>query len=107
MLVAWGELLSANSAPMVLLSKTHLSDKVLHVIAYMVVATIPVLLMKTSVMLICIGISEGTGIALECAQHYVPGRSTDIYDVVANTVGLCCAVGLGMLVTSRNRRLAR
>jgi len=99
--VVAGELLSGNSTPMVFLAKMHASDKLLHLSAYAVVATIPALLMTTNMMLVCVSISEGVGIALECAQHYVPGRSADVYDVVANTAGVLCGVVIGMCVSSR------
>jgi VanZ family protein len=49
-------------------------------------------------MLVCVAVSECVGIVLEVAQHYIPGRSTDVYDVVANTVGVLVGVGCGMWV---------
>ncbi len=98
MLVAVGELLPGNSDPIVWLSASRLSDKLVHLAAYAVVAGIAAAAMDTRLMLVCIAVSECVGIALEVGQHYVPGRSTDIYDVVANTVGVLVGAGWGLWV---------
>src|SRR3954447_22837734 len=98
MIVAVGELLPGQSEPMIWLSRSHLSDKFMHLTAYAAVAWIAAAAMDTGLMLVCVAFSECVGIVLEVAQHYIPGRSTDVYDVVANTVGVLVGVGCGMWV---------
>ena len=98
MLVAAGELLPGQSEPMMWLARSHLSDKLMHLTAYAAVAWIAAAAMDTGLMLVCVIVSECVGIALEIAQHYVPGRSTDIYDVLANTVGVLLGVVSGLWV---------
>lgn len=96
LLVSAGELLPGQSEPVAWLSRSHLNDKLVHLTAYAAVAWIAAAAMDTRVMLVSVAVSESAGIALEFAQHYVPGRSTDIYDVIANTVGVLVGVVAGL-----------
>lgn len=96
-MVISGELLPGTSAPMVALGKVGIGDLVIHFVAYAVLALIPSLGLSFNLALMCLGITQVTGIALEVAQSYVPGRSYDLYDIVANTAGLVSAgVAAGM-----------
>ena len=40
------------------------------------------------------------GAAMEFAQHYSPGRSPDIADAIANSLGVCSGIALGLLATA-------
>ena len=109
--VAIGELLPGDSTPMVLIAETSISDKVLHSCAYAALAIVPVLGFRRSRAILGVVLAEVIGVGLEIAQLWVPGRSCDFYDVLANTVGLICGCILGFLylrlIARSNLRLTR
>ena len=93
-IVFWGELLPGNSAPMRFLSATHVDDKVLHFVAYTVLAAIPMIGFRR-VWGVAGALSMiGAGIALEFAQRQAPGRSFEIADMVANALGVLTGIGM-------------
>jgi VanZ family protein len=92
-----GELLPGDSAPMVLLSSTNISDKVFHFVAYMGLAFLPMLGFRPLAGIACAGSMILLGIALEFAQTLVPGRSYEVADMVANTLGVCTGIAAGLL----------
>jgi VanZ family protein len=55
-----------------------------------------------------VGVLLGVALGLldEFHQLFVPGRSAEIFDLVADTLGVCAAVGLHALWTTRLRRQA-
>jgi VanZ family protein len=84
-----------------LLSQFVLGDKMIHFIAYAVVALVPALGLRLSIAARCVVATELTGISLEFAQTFVDGRSCDIYDIVANTLGALTGIVLAMMLRTR------
>jgi hypothetical protein len=102
--VSTGELLPGNSRTIVLLSTANISDKVLHMTAYALLALLPAVAFRAGTALLFVMITELIGVALEVAQGVVPGRSCEPTDVVANTVGLLVGAALGRTMGSWARR---
>lgn len=95
--VATGELLPGNSSAMRLISETAVNDKVLHGCAYAVLAFVPAIGLRWQLAVVAVVLAELGGIGLELAQRWVPGRSCDFYDVLANTAGLACGSSIAWL----------
>ena len=95
-IVAVGELLPADSAPIRVLGSVGFSDKALHFCAYVALAAIPAVsfypltgvLLALSMILL--------GVALEFVQKLVPGRGFEVADMVANTLGTFAGIAAGL-----------
>ena len=94
-----GELSPANSRLMVAVNRLHINDKVEHFCAYLALSLLPVagfqdrrrgILASLSMFLL--------GVLLEGGQHFSPGRSVELGDVVANGIGVSCGTLLGLPV---------
>ncbi len=75
------------------------NDKVLHFGAYLVVALIPVACarrLRTGLVLAALG--PVLGALLEIAQAFVPGRSPELGDAVANSAGALVGALAGILI---------
>jgi VanZ family protein len=107
LLVIIGELLPQNSRPMILLSSANIGDKLLHFSAYAVLAFIPAIGLQLSSAIACLIASEVVGVGLEFAQLFVPDRSCDPYDAVANTAGVLAGTALAIVIRSRVVRAER
>ena len=68
------------------LSRTNVSDKLLHFGTYSFIAFIPAFGLGFRTAIRCIVATELVGIGLEIVQRIVPDRSFDLYDVLANTM---------------------
>ena len=101
--VVVGSLLPAGGPVMTQVARLHVSDKILHFSAYAVLSIIPALAFqrRRSVLLTAAALVV-LGLALEFAQHIVPGRSTDMRDELANTAGV--AAGILVACPLRPRR---
>jgi VanZ family protein len=95
-LVIIGELVPGDSAPMILLSRTYVSDKLVHFTAYTVLALVPALGLRLRSAIPCLITTQLVGISLELAQILVPYRSWDFYDIAANTAGVLAGAILGV-----------
>jgi VanZ family protein len=51
--------------------------------------------------LVCAAAAVPLGVALEFAQRLVPGRSFEVGDMVANTLGVCAGLALAALLRGR------
>lgn len=98
LIVAGGELLPGSSAPVMLLSQFALGDKMIHFIAYAVVASVPVLGLPLRLAVACVVTTELMGGVLEFAQRFVSGRSCDLNDIVANTGGVLIGILLATVL---------
>ena len=91
--VVIGSLLPAASSVMVAVGRMHISDKVQHFCAYLALSFLPVLAVQDLRRGTAIGLSMIVlGGLLELGQTFSPGRSPDIRDQIANTLGVVCAV---------------
>lgn len=91
--VVAGSLLPAASPTIVALGRFHISDKMLHFCAYLALSSMPVIGFRDHQ----IGIVAGLlmfmlGVLLEVGQHFSPGRTVELGDVVANGAGVICGV---------------
>jgi VanZ family protein len=104
LLAAWGEMLPGSSAPIVALSRTNLSDKLMHFGTYSVIAFIPAFGLGFHTAMRCIVTTELVGMGLEIVQRIVPDRSFDLYDVLANTMGVLAGTVLAVAIRSTGLR---
>jgi len=104
LLVIAGELLPGNSAPITLLARSHISDKLIHFGAYAVLAVFPTVGLRGRTAVMCLIATEVVGVGLELVQLLVPDRSCDFYDAAANTAGVVVGLASGILIRSRIRR---
>jgi VanZ family protein len=98
LVVLVGTLLPANSAPLHELGRLALSDKTEHFIAYFgLAAPLPFLgqWRPRKMLLWCAGLIA-FGFGLEVAQAFAPGRSPDVWDGVADSIGVVCGAMLGL-----------
>lgn len=88
-----------------------LRDKVLHFIEYTILGGLIAHAVhvtwgfrggRSSMFAVLLSIS--LGLLDELHQFFVPGRSADILDLVADSAGVCVAVGLHALWTSRSTK---
>ena len=93
--VVLGSLSPANSSLMRAVASIHVSDKILHFVAYVFLASFPVLGMRRKFeAFVAAGSMTLLGLLLEIMQHFVPGRSPEIADEVANMLGVLCGMAL-------------
>jgi VanZ family protein len=101
--IAWvvaGSLAPGESALMHAVGRLHLSDKILHFGAYLVLAALPVLGFQSRRQGLWAGLSMFLlGVVLEAGQHFSPDRSVDFSDVLANGLGVACGVLLALQLT--------
>lgn len=94
-----GELLPAASPVIVAAGYLHVNDKVEHFCAYLALSLLPVIGCRARRRGILTGLSMFLlGVLLEGAQHFSPGRSVELADVMANGAGVSCGTLLGIPV---------
>jgi VanZ family protein len=87
--VVVGSLLPAASPVMVAVGRLHISDKVLHFCAYLVLSLLPVVGFRDRRRGLIAGLSMFVlGLLLEDGQHFSPGRAVELGDVIANGAGV-------------------
>lgn len=97
--VAVGSLAPGGSALLGAVGRLHISDKVMHFSAYLVLAALPVMGFRGRRRGIWAGLSMFLfGAALEAGQHFSPGRAVEMGDVVANGLGVACGVVLALRI---------
>src|ERR1035441_1032485 len=91
--VVIGELLPAASPLMVAIGRLHVWDKLQHFGAYLALSSLPVIGFRDKRRGIVVGLSMFLlGVLLELGQHFSPGRSVELGDVIANGAGVSCGV---------------
>jgi len=95
-----GELLPGDSAPIIALASTNVSDKLMHFGAYAIIAFVPAFGFRLRNAIRYIISTELAGIGLEIAQRFIPDRSSDLYDVLANTIGVLAGTALALAIRS-------
>ena len=97
-----GSLLPGESSVMSAVAKLPVSDKVLHFTAYLALATLAAWAQRgwrTSIWFAASLALLGAG--LELAQHFVPGRTPEVADELANVLGVVCGLVAGRLVAPK------
>ena len=109
LVVAVGELLPGGSAPLDWVDSLGVSDKIEHFTAYFGLAVIPVLGFDTKRGLAAALSMILLGVLLDVAQKFIPGRTFDLADIAANTVGVFggLAAARAILLISRRRKSSR
>ena len=92
-----GSLLPAASPVMVAIGRLHIWDKLQHFGAYLALSVLPVIGFRDRRRGILAGLSMFVlGVLLEGGQHFSPGRSVELGDVIANGIGVSCGALLGL-----------
>jgi len=95
--VVVGSLLPAASPVMIAIGRLHIWDKLQHFGAYLALSFLPVIGFRDRRKGLMAGLSMFLlGILMEAGQHFSPGRSPELGDVLANGVGVSCGALLGL-----------
>ena len=94
--VVIGSLLPGDSAPLLLLGKFQLNDKVLHFLAYACLALLPAIHENRTTMLTLLAMILILGVLLEFGQTYVSERFFELADMAANWCGALCGLLAGI-----------
>ena len=95
--VVVGSLLPAANPVMVDIGRLGINDKVEHFCAYLALSVLPVIAFQERRRGVLLGLSMFVlGVLLEGGQHFSPGRSVELGDVIANGVGVSCGTLLGL-----------
>ncbi len=78
-------------------------DKLLHFAAYAGLAVLSILAFERRRAILVALSSILLGAVIELAQHFSPGRTPDVTDAIANTLGVFSGIGLGLLLAARLR----
>ena len=97
-----GSLLPAASPLMVALGRLGINDKVEHFCAYLTLSALPVIGLEDRHRAIWAAVSMFLlGVLLEGGQHFSPGRSVELGDVIANGLGVASGLLLALPIRSR------
>lgn len=100
--VVVGSLLPGAIAARIPLAAAHLSDKDVHFLGYSALAFLSLFAFPHCLTgLVCAAAAVPLGAALEFAQRLVPGRSFEVGDMIANTLGVCAGLALAALLRGR------
>jgi VanZ family protein len=92
-----GSLLPGASPVMVAIGRPRIWDKLQHFGAYLALSFLPVMGFRDWRRGLMAGLSMFLlGVLMEAGQHFSPGRSMDLGDVIANGVGVSCGTLLGL-----------
>ena len=95
--VVIGSLAPGSSSLMVAIGRLHVWDKLQHFGAYLVLSLLPVNGLRDRRRGLMAGLSMFLlGVLMEAGQHFSPGRSVELGDVIANGVGVSCGALLGL-----------
>ena len=91
-----GSLAPATSTVMVDIGRLQINDKVMHFCAYLALSFLPVVGFRDRRRGLTAGLSMFLlGVLMEAGQHFSPGRSVELGDVIANGAGVSCGALLG------------
>jgi hypothetical protein len=95
--VVVGSLLPAASPVMIAIGRLHVWDKLQHFGAYLALSFLPVIGFRDRRKGLMAGLSMFLlGVLMEAGQHFSPGRSPELGDVLANGAGVSCGALLGL-----------
>lgn len=75
------------------------NDKLMHFLAYAVLATLVTRVAPGDAVFACIALLFAGGWAIELLQNLVPGRKFCWHDMLANTFGIACGVFIAKCIT--------
>ncbi len=96
-IVVWGSLLPSNTLQRWHYDQVAPNDKLVHFMCYTVLAILPVAFLE----LVTLGIALAAGmiplgVGLEFAQRLVPGRSFEVGDMVADSLGVLAGIAVAL-----------
>jgi len=95
--VVAGSLLPAGSTVSLALDRFHMGGKAVHFCAYFLLAALPVIGFKDRRLGLAAGLSMFLlGVVMEGGQHFSPGRTVELGDVMANGAGVSCGALVGL-----------
>jgi VanZ family protein len=95
--VVVGSLLPAANPVMAAIGRLHIWDKLQHFGAYLALSFLPVIGFRDKRRGLMAGLSMFLlGVLMEAGQHFSPGRSVELGDVLANGAGVSCGALLGL-----------
>jgi VanZ family protein len=81
----------------VAIGRLHIWDKLQHFGAYLALSILPVIGFRDRRRGLTAGLSMFLlGVLMEAGQHFSPGRSVELGDVIANGIGVSCGALLGL-----------
>jgi VanZ family protein len=95
-LVVIGSLLPADSPVMKSVDSLPVGDKVQHFTAYAALAFLPTLRERPAKLGIQLAFAAVLGVLLEFGQLYSPGRSFDVYEMMADGLGILAGFVIGL-----------
>ena len=98
--VVVGSLLPADSLPMQMLDRLRVGDKIQHFGAYATLAFLPAVHERWKFVVAVALAAVAMGVGLEFGQLYSPGRSFEVADMIADAMGVCFGLGIGIPVRS-------
>lgn len=98
--VSAGELLPGSSAPLRWVSYTRINDKVQHFSAYFLLGGIPAFGFERRSGILAALSMIAFGVALEFLQRVV-GRDFDVWDMVANSLGVLTGIAVSLFLRKR------
>lgn len=104
--VVAGSLLPAASPEMLAISRLNINDKVQHFCAYLALSSLPVIAFRDRRSGILAALSMFVlGLLMEWGQHFSPGRTPELGDVIANGAGVACGALLALPIRAAAVRI--
>src|SRR5436305_14318160 len=100
LVVIVASLLPANSLPMRALDRLKISDKIEHAAAYAVLAFLPAIHERRGLIVAAALGAAVLGVALEYGQLYSGWRDFEVGDMVADALGVCFGLAVGIPMQS-------
>ena len=105
--VVVGSLIPGDSFPIKTLERVPVSDKVDHFVAYAILAFLPAIHERWGFVIAAAIGAVVLGVALEFGQLYSGWRDFEIGDMVADAVGVCFGLAVGLEIRIRSTKLLR
>lgn len=107
LVVVAGSLLPSDSAAIRALDTLPISDKIDHFAAYAALAFLPAIHEKRGFLIAAAIGAVALGVALEYAQLYSGLRDFEVGDMIADAIGVCFGVAVGVPLRSRTAAAMR
>lgn len=99
--VVLGSLAPGNSPIMAAVGRIQLGDKALHFCAYLALSALPTVGFRNRRHgVLAGGLMFVLSLLLEAGQHFFPGRTVELGDLIANAAGVSCGIVLALPIRS-------